>query len=86
VLTLAASRFSPRPVDFALVGDEETVVGTVDPGGARPPVQVTVCVPAGGHVDVRLVSRRGVDLPDGRRVALHVDRMRLSPSWSCAVS
>jgi hypothetical protein len=86
VLTLAASRFSPRPVDFALVGDEETVVGTVDPGGARPPVQVTVCVPAGGHVDVRLVSRRGVDLPDGRRMALHVDRMRLSPSWSCAVS
>ena len=86
VITLAASGLASRPADFEIITEDDTVRGAVDPGGARPPVDITVCVPAGGHADVWLLSRRGTRLEDGRVVSVHVDRIRVSPSVPCAGS
>jgi hypothetical protein len=86
VITLASSSLALRPADFEVIAGDETVRGTVDPGGARPPVEITVCVPAGGHANVWLLSRRGTRLEDGRVVSVHVDRLWVSPSWPCAAS
>jgi hypothetical protein len=86
VITLAASSLALRPADFEIITGDKTVRGTVDPGGARPPVEITVCVPAGGHADVWLLSRRGTTLEDGRVVSVHVDRLGVSPSRPCAAS
>ena len=85
-ITLASSRLAAGRIGFALAAGGETIRGSVDPGGARPPVDVTVCVPARGHVDVRLLSRGRVQLEHGRTVALHVERISLSRHWPCAVS
>ncbi len=79
-LTLAASRFAPRPLEFAFAGGDTTVRGGVDPGGARPPVRLSVCVPAGGHADATITTRGTTDLPDGLAVALHVDALQVSPA------
>lgn len=84
-ITLASSRLAAGRIGFALAAGGETIRGSVDPGGARPPVDVTVCVPARGHVDVRLLSRGRVQLEHGRTVALHVERISLSRHWPCAV-
>jgi hypothetical protein len=86
VITLAASSLASRPADFEIIANDETIRGAVDPGGARPPVEITVCVPAGGHADMWLLSRRGTRLDDGRVVSVHVDRIGVSPSWPCAAS
>ena len=85
-ITLASSRLAAGRIGFAIAAGGETIRGTVDPGGARPPVDVTVCVPARSHVDVRLRSRGRVQLEHGRTVALHVERIALSRSWPCAAS
>jgi len=84
-ITLASSRLAAGRIGFALAAGGETIRGSVDPGGARPPIDVTVCVPARGHVDVRLLSRGRVQLEHGRTVALHVERISLSRHWPCAV-
>jgi hypothetical protein len=86
VLTLSASALAPRRVGFEISAEGETVRATVDPGGARPPVEIQVCVASGGHADVRLRSRRETLLADGRVVAVHVDRIGVSRSWPCAAS
>ena len=85
-ITLASSRLAEERVGFAIAAGGETIRASVDPGGARPPVDVTVCVPARSHVDVRLLSRGRVQLQHGRTVALHVERISLSRSWPCAAS
>jgi hypothetical protein len=74
-VTLASSRFAPRPLDFALAGGGSIVRGGVDPGGARPPVRLSVCVPAGGHADATITTSGATYLPGGRIVALHLDAL-----------
>jgi hypothetical protein len=86
-LTLASSRFAPRRFDFEITAAGEAAQRwSVDPGGARPPVDVTVCIPARGHVDIRLRSRGRTRLPDGRAVSLHLERLTVSAPWPCAAS
>jgi hypothetical protein len=84
-LTLAASALSPKPFGFVLKGGEDIVRGNVAPGGARPPVEVTVCVPAGGHADLRLETY-GAVREDGGIVSLHVQDLAVSHPWPCAAT
>ena len=77
---LSASRFSHTPLDFTLQGPHDLVHGGVDPGGARPPVRLTLCVPAAGSVDATLTTVGSARIPDGRTVALHVDRIDVTRS------
>jgi hypothetical protein len=86
VLTLSASALAPRPVDFEVTSDGATFRGSVDPGGARPPLEITLCVPAGGHSNVWLLARRRVRLDNGRIVSVHVDRIGVTPTRPCAAS
>jgi hypothetical protein len=83
-VTLAASRFAPRPVGFVLRAGSQEVAGEVHPGGARPPVALTLCVPAGGSADVWLTTNGRTRLPDGRVVAVHVERLVMSDGGPCA--
>ena len=85
-LTLASSQLATGRIGFGITAEGTTVRGTVDPGGARPPVEVTVCVPAGGAVDIDLVSPGRARLEDGRTVALHLERVTVSQPWPCNVS
>jgi hypothetical protein len=85
-VTFASSRRASGRIPFAITADGVTTRGTVDPGGARPPVDVTVCVPAGGSVDVDLVSSGRVRLEQGRTVALHVERIAVTRPWPCAAN
>jgi hypothetical protein len=82
-LTLAASRFAPRPVEFVFAAGRAIVRGGVDPGGARPPVRLAVCVPAGGHVDTTITTDGATYLPDRRVVALHVDGLEVRDGGAC---
>ena len=68
-LTLASSQLATKRIGFEITVEGTTVRGTVDPGGARPPVDVTVCLPAGGAVDIGLLSRCRSLLQDGRTAA-----------------
>ena len=86
VLTFSASALAPHRVDFELSTEGETFAASVDPGGARPPVEIPVCVPSGGHADVRLRTHGETRLDDGRVVSVHVDRIGVSPAWPCAAS
>jgi hypothetical protein len=83
-VTLAASRFAPEPVGFVLRAGSQVVAGEVHPGGARPPVDVTLCVPAGGSADVWLTTSGRTRLPDGRVVAVHVERLWVAKGGPCA--
>jgi hypothetical protein len=85
-LTLAASRFSRAPIDFVLRGGGAVEYGKVDPGGARPPLWLTLCVPAGGYAETWLTSNGRALLPDGRSVALHVDRLSVRRTGPCRAS
>ena len=83
-LTLAASRFSGAPIDFVLRGGgTPPEYGKVDPGGARPPVRLTLCVPAIGYAEAWLTSNGRARLPDGRTVALHVDHLSVRRAGPC---
>jgi hypothetical protein len=82
-LTLAASRFSGAPIDFVLRGGDSVQYGKVDPGGARPPVQLTLCVPGTGYAEAWLTSNGHTRLPDGRTVALHIDRLSVHRTGPC---
>jgi hypothetical protein len=79
VIVLAASNRAALPLDFKLRGDGQERAGWVDPGGARPPVSMNLCVPAGGFVDVTLTTQAAVRIPDGRLVGLHLDRVSAAP-------
>ncbi len=83
-ITLAASSRSPHPVRFVVRAGGAELRDTVGPGGARPPVEIAVCIPARGSVDVRLLARDRVALRGGRVVSLHVERIELSDPWPCA--
>ena len=84
-LTLASSRFAPRRFDFSVSVAGETERWSVDPGGARPPIDVMACVPAHGHVDIRLLSRGVARLRHGRIVSLHLERLTMTRPWPCSV-
>ena len=83
-LTLAASRFAPRPAYFSLRSGSGSVSGWVHPGGARPPVELSVCVPARGHSDIWLTTNGRTRLPGGRVVAVHVERMTVRTAGACS--
>jgi hypothetical protein len=85
-LTLAASVRAPRPFGFVLETKGEVLRGSAFPGGARPPVELTVCIPAGGgYADVRLTTRGRVRLAGGV-VSLHVQRLAVSDPWPCTAT
>lgn len=86
VMTLAAPLSEPKPVDFVLRSGAAVVRGSVDPGGARPPVRLTACVPARGEVDVTLVTSGRSIIEDGRLVGLHLDRLRVRDAGPCRAS
>jgi hypothetical protein len=84
MVVLSAPPEAPKPVTFTLEGGGSIRRGNVDPGGARPPVQLAICVPATGHSDVVLRPGEGVRVPDGRMLALHFDDIRTPASGPCA--
>jgi hypothetical protein len=86
VVTLSASALAPKRVGFELTAEDEATSGTVDPGGARPPVEISVCVPGDGHADVQLHSSGETTLADGRIVSVHVERVGVSSAWPCQAS
>jgi hypothetical protein len=86
VIVLAASRRAALPLDFALHGGGQRRSGWVDPGGARPPVRLNLCMPTRGFVDITLRTRAGVRIRDGRFVGLHVDRLSATRAGACQVS
>jgi hypothetical protein len=83
VVVLAASSRAPLPLGFTLRGGGHERSGWVDPGGARPPVRFSLCVPAGGFVDLTLRTQGVVRIPDGRLVGLHLDRISSAPAGAC---
>jgi hypothetical protein len=83
VVVLAASSRAPLPLDFTLRGQGHERSGWVDPGGARPPVRLSLCVSAGGFVDLTLRTQGVVRIPDGRLVGLHLDRISSAPAGAC---
>jgi hypothetical protein len=83
VIVLAASSRAALPLDFRLRAGGAERAGWVDPGGARPPVGMNVCIPAGGFVDVTLTTHAAVRIPDGRLVGLHLDRVSATQRSPC---
>ena len=83
VLTMSASRNAARPLGFVLRSRGQAIAGSVDPGGARPPVFLDVCVPPGGHTDATLRTSGRARIPDGRVVAVHIDRIEVRPQGPC---
>ena len=83
VVVLAASSRATLPLDFTLRGGGNEQNGWVDPGGARPPVRLSLCVPARGFVDLALRTHRVVRIPDGRLVGVHLDRISSAPGGAC---
>jgi hypothetical protein len=77
-VVLAASNRAALPLDFTLRARGPGQSGWVDPGGARPPVNLSLCVPARGFVDITLTTQAEVRIPDGRLVGLHLDRLAVS--------
>jgi len=84
VVVLAASSHAALPLDFRLRGGGKERSGWVDPGGARPPVTMNLCVPTSGFVDLKLTTAAMVKIPDGRLVGLHLDRLSSKSAGTCA--
>jgi hypothetical protein len=82
-VVLAASSSAALPLDFQLRGGGQERKGWVDPGGARPPVQIALCVPARGFADVALRTQAAVRIPDGRFAGLHLEKMATRMTGSC---
>jgi len=83
VVTLAASRFSPKPIGFRLRTRGDEVRGGVDPGGARPPIALSVCLPAESHADLKLTTAGHARIPDGRIVGLHLEQIQVVDNGPC---
>jgi hypothetical protein len=83
VVVLSAAPEAPKPIGFMLASTQGVRRGSVDPGGARPPVELPVCVPARGYTDVIMKTTGSAHVPDGRVLALHFDRIDASPTGSC---
>jgi hypothetical protein len=79
VLTLSSSRHAALPLRFTFETDSASRRDSVDPGGARPPVSLRMCVPARGHADATLRATGAVRIPDRRLVSVHVDRIEVKP-------
>ena len=83
VVVLSAPPEAPKPIGFTLASAEGTRRGSVDPGGARPPVELPVCVPAVGYTDVLMTTTGSAHVPDGRVLALHFDRIDAPAVGTC---
>jgi len=83
VVVLAAPSRAALPLDFVLRGAGSERRGRIDPGGARPPVFLSVCTPGRGFVDLALTTHAAVRIPDGRLVGVHVDRISVTPAGAC---
>jgi hypothetical protein len=83
-IVLSSSAQAALPFSFTLEATDVARRGRVDPGGAAPPIDLSLCVPANNFVDVTLRTHGAVRIPDGRLVALHVDRITVSPSGPCS--
>jgi hypothetical protein len=64
-------RRSPAPAGFS-----------VSVAGARPPVRLAICVPAGGYADATITTSGKARIPEGRVVALHLDGLDVSDAAS----
>lgn len=83
VVVLSAAREAPKPIGFTLASSRATRRGSVDPGGARPPVELPVCVPPTGYTDVLMTTSGSARVPDGRVLALHFDRIDAPAVGTC---
>jgi hypothetical protein len=83
VVVLSAARQAAKPIGFVLASSKGIRRGSVDPGGARPPVALPVCVPAQGYTDVIMRTTGSAHVPDGRVLALHLDRIDAAAVGSC---
>jgi hypothetical protein len=86
VVVLSAAREAPRPIGFTLEGRRVIRRGTVDPGGARPPIRFDLCVPAYGYRDVVMKTSGEARVPDGRVLALHFDSLEAPAVGKCSRS
>lgn len=84
VIVLSAAREAPLPIGFTLEGRGVIRRGSVDPGGARPPVRFPLCVPAFGHKDVVMKTSGEARVPDGRVLALHFDSIEAPAVGKCS--
>ena len=83
VVILSAAREAAKPIGFTLEGGGSIRRGSVDPGGARPPVRLDVCVPATGYTDVVMTTSGEARVPDGRVLALHFDSIEAPANGKC---
>jgi hypothetical protein len=83
VVVLSAAREAAKPIGFTLEGGGSIRRGSVDPGGARPPVRIDLCVPATGYRDVVMTTSGQARVPDGRVLALHFDSIEAPANGSC---
>jgi hypothetical protein len=86
VVVLSAAREAPKPIGFTLAGRRVIRRGSVDPGGARPPVRLDLCVPASGYRDVVMKTNGEARVPDGRVLALHFDSIEAPAVGKCSRS
>ncbi len=82
-VVLSSSAQAALPLSFTFRAAGALRHGRVDPGGARPPIVLSLCVPADGFVDATLRTHGSVRIPDGRLVALHVDRITATRAGPC---
>jgi hypothetical protein len=83
VVVLSAAPEASKPIGFTLASTQGMRQGSVDPGGARPPVELPVCVPAVGYTDVLMHTSGSAHVPDGRDLALHFDRIDAPAVGTC---
>ncbi|TML18132.1 MAG: hypothetical protein E6G33_00995 [Actinobacteria bacterium] len=83
IVVLSAPHEAPEPIGFTLASSLGIRRGGVDPGGARPPVELPVCVPAAGYTDVLMTTSGSAHVPDGRVLALHFDRLDAPAVGTC---
>ena len=83
VVVLSAAHEAPKPIGFTLASTQGVRRGSVDPGGARPPVDLAVCVPAQGYTDVIMRTTGSAHVPDGRVLALHFDSIEAPAVGTC---
>jgi hypothetical protein len=83
VVVLSAPHEAAKPVAFMLASRWGVRRGSVDPGGARPPVSLPVCVPARGYTDVIMQTSGSARVPDGRVLALHFDSIEAAAAGRC---
>ena len=79
VVTLSSSAHAAIPLHFTFETRSASRRGSVDPGGARPPIALPMCVPPHGHADATLRATGAVRIPDGRLVSVHVERIEVKP-------